>query len=229
MPEPPTTTAADAADAGGYLPAMRFRVLTPAFDAVVRMAMREKKFRPALIAQVDAQPGQRVLDIGAGTGTLALLAKQAQRKADITALDADPDILELARRKAAQRGLEVQFDLGLSTDLPYADGSFDKVMSTLFFHHLSDPDKRTTLAEVTRVLRPGGELHIGDYTRAADPLQLLLSGPVRLFDGLERTRTNYSGRLPHFLADAGFRDVHEGSRLRTVFGTLGFVSAQRGD
>ena len=212
---------------GEYLPAMRFRALTPAFDAVVHVAMREKKFRPALIEQVDPRPGHRILDLGAGTGSLAIMAKQRQPLCDVTGLDADPEILELARRKATEAQVDVRLDEGLSTELPYGEGSFDRVMSTLFFHHLSSTDKRATLAEVGRVLRPGGELHIGDYARAADPLQALLSWQIRIFDGFERTRENFAGELPKSLAAAGFTDIREGRRLRTVFGTLGLLSGTR--
>src|SRR4051794_22665248 len=120
-----------------YLPALRFHALTPAFDAVVGAVMREERFKAALLDQVDPIPGSRILDLGAGTGTLAIMAKQRQPQSEVTGLDADPEILERAVRKADQAGAAVSFDEGLSTELPYEDDSFDRVMSTLFFHHLS--------------------------------------------------------------------------------------------
>ena len=210
-----------------YLPALRFRVLTPVFDAVVRGVVRESTFKPALIAQASLGAGQRVLDLGSGTGTLALMAKRDEPSCEVTGFDADPAILELARRKAASAGLDVSFDQGLAGELPYEAGAFDRVLSTLFFHHLTSEDKRDALGEVARVLRSGGELHLADWTAPADPLQALLSWQVRLLDGPERTRESFTGRLPEILTDVGFTDIREGQRLRTAFGTLGLLSARR--
>lgn len=85
-------------------------------------------------------------------------------------LDADAEMLHRARRTAAEAGVEVGFQQGFSDDLPYEDGSFDAVVSTLFFHHLILEAKRRTIVEITRVLKPGGELHVADWGRPADPL-----------------------------------------------------------
>ncbi len=180
-----------------------------------------------LIERLGLGPESTVLDLGAGTGTLAIMAKQRQPLAEVTGLDADPEILEIARRKAREAAVEIAFDEGLSTDLPYDDATFDRVLSTLFFHHLTRAEKETTLTEIHRVLRPDGELHIADYTRAADPLQAALTLPVRVFDGFSRTRDNYAGRLPELIAAAGFTDVLERRRVRTGFGTIGLLSALR--
>ena len=223
----PTDTQASPSDRGGYLPALRFRMLTPLFDSVVRTTVRESTFKRALIEQAGLRAYQRVLDLGSGTGTLAVMAKRREPRCEVTGLDADREILELARRKAARAQLDVRFDQGLADELPYDAESFDRVLSTLFFHHLTGDEKRGTLAEVARVLRPGAELHLADWTAPADPLQALLSWQVRLFDGLDRTRENLAGKLPELLADAGFSAVREHQRLRTAFGTLGLLSGRR--
>ena len=212
------------AEGDAFLPALRFRVLTPLFDAVVRTTMREETFKRSLIGQAMLQPGQTVLDLGCGTGTLALMAKQAQPRCDVIGVDADPEILEIARRKAQAEDTAVTFDASVSTELPYEDASVDRVLSTLFFHHLTPPDKRQTLREIRRVLRPGGELHVADFTVASDPLQRLLSWQVRLFDGRERTEENFTGELPRVIADAGLGAIAERRRLRTGMGTLALFS-----
>lgn len=223
----PSDTRATPSSRGGYLPALRFRILTPLFDSVVRATVRESTFKPALIEQANLRAGQRVLDLGSGTGTLALMAKLREPRCEVTGLDGDPEILELARRKAARARLDVHFDQGLAGELPYGAGSFDRVLSTLFFHHLTSDEKPGVLGELARVLRPGGEIHVADWTAPAEPLQAALSWQVRLFDGLERTRESFAGRLPGLLAEAGFSDVREHQRLRTGFGTLGLLSARR--
>jgi ubiquinone/menaquinone biosynthesis C-methylase UbiE len=210
-----------------YLPALRFRALTGMFDLVVRL-MREKEFKNRLLDQADPRPGQRILDIGCGTGTLALLVKERVPEAEVVGLDADPEILERAWAKAAEAAAEVQFDQGLSTELPYEDESFDLVLSTLFFHHLTGDVKRRTAPEIARVLRPGGGLHVVDFGRPADPLmRILFFGSVRLFDGLEQTRDNAAGALPEIFQGAGLEQATETDRLRTAFGTLALYRARK--
>jgi ubiquinone/menaquinone biosynthesis C-methylase UbiE len=209
-----------------YLPALRFRALTALFDPVVRLT-REREFKDRLLDQADPRSGQRILDIGCGTGTLALLVKVRVPEAEVVGLDADPEILERARAKAAGAASEVQFDRALSTELPYEGESFDLVLSTLFFHHLTGVDKRRTAGEIARILRPGGELHVADWGRPADPLMwIAFNGAVRLFDGLERTRDNAAGALPEIFEQGGLERATETDRLRTPFGTLSLYRAE---
>lgn len=203
-----------------YLPALRFRALTRFFDPLARYGVRETRFKHMLLAQASPQPGQRILDLGCGTGTLTILVKAACPGSEVVGLDADSEILTMARRKAEASNAEVQFDEGLSTELSYDDASFDRVLSTLFFHHLTGAEKRRTAAEVTRVLRPAGELHVADWGPPADPLMWVLFSGVRLFDGLERTRDNARGALPGLFEQAGLERAAETDRLRTAFGTL---------
>ncbi len=163
----------------GYVPALRFRALTGLYDPVVRATTREAEFKRRLLDRAAIGPGDRVLDLACGTGTLAIEAKQRTPGAELVGVDGDPEMLARAREKAAAAGLEIELDEGLSTDLPYDDATFDRVLSTLFFHHLDLAGKRTTIAEIARVLRPGGELHVADWGRPSDPLmaRALLAGP----------------------------------------------------
>jgi ubiquinone/menaquinone biosynthesis C-methylase UbiE len=210
----------------GYLPALRFRALTPFFDIAAR-GIRERNFKPKLIEQARIGDGDDVLDLGCGTGTLAIQVKQSAPGARVTGLDGDPQILEQARSKSERAGLEIDYVEGLSTSLPFADRSFDRVLSTLFFHHLTTEDKRTTLGEIERVLRPGGELHVADIGRPSDPAMALAVLQVRAFDGFERTSANVEGRLPDLSEDAGLADVREHNSLRTVVGSVRLFSAAK--
>lgn len=218
-------TSTDDSKRAGYVAALRFPALNRAFDPIVRLTMRESRFKRELLDQAAIEPRHRVLDLGCGTGTLAILAKAAVPEAEVSGLDGDPQILEQARAKATTAAAEVRFDHGYSTELPYEPASFDRVLSTLFFHHLTSDDKRTTLREIVRVLRPGGELHIADFTRPSDPLMALGFGMVRLVDGIERTRVNARGELGDLVSEAGLQEVSEGRRLRTAFGTLALLRA----
>lgn len=213
----------------GYLPALRFRFLTAAYDPLIRWTTREETFRRRLIEQAGLRPGQRVLDIGCGTGTLALMIKQAELGAEVMGLDADSAMLSQANAKAVATGAEIRFVEGRSDELPYESASFDRVFTSLFFHHLTDGVKRATIAEIARVLRPGGELHVADWGRPSDPVMRVLSWQIRLFDGREPTRANLAGALPVLLEDGGLANASETGRLRTAFGTLALYEAQKPD
>ncbi len=208
-----------------YVPALRFRALTAAYDPVVRVSTREAEFKKRLLMQAGLRAGDRVLDLGCGTGTLAIEAKLAQPEAEVAGIDGDPAVLERARSKAAEAALEIGFEQGLSTDLPYADQTFDVVLSTLLFHHLTGAAKARTATEVARILRPGGRLQVADWGRPADPLMRALFLGVRVLDGFEQTRDNTAGALPRIFADAGLVRSGETERLRTVLGTIALYRA----
>jgi ubiquinone/menaquinone biosynthesis C-methylase UbiE len=210
-----------------FLPALRFPALTRFFDPFVRLGMPEERFKRRLIEQARLAGAKRILDVGAGTGTLAIMVKGAAPDADVVALDADPDILEIAREKSERAGTEIRFVHGFSTALPFEDRSFDRVLSTLFFHHLTGEAKRATAAEIARVLKPDGELHVADLGRPSDPLMGALVTSVRVFDGFEQTRDNVNGALPEIFEAAGLEKASEHSRFRTAVGTVALYGAKR--
>lgn len=210
-----------------YVPALAFDRLTPLFDPVVRLTTRERTFKRRLLDEAAIAPGERVLDLGCGTGTLALMAKRREPDAELVGLDGDPTILARARAKAEAAALEVDFDESLADDLPYPDASFDKVLSTLLFHHLRRPVKEAAAREVARILRPGGELQVVDWGAAPDRIARAQFRVVQAFDGVEPTADNVAGRLPQIFAGAGLADVRERGRLRAMFGSLSFYSAVR--
>lgn len=187
--------------------------------------MRERTVKGQLLGQAAIAPGESVLDLGCGTGTLAIQLKERCPRAAVTGIDADPDVLARARRKAEGASREVDFVEARATELPFPDGHFDKVLSTLFFHHLPTDQKQRTLAEIVRVLKPGGELHVVDFGRPADPLMAGLFLIVRTFDGFAVTRANARGELPGMFEAAGFSDVRRRGRVRTALGLLDFLAA----
>jgi ubiquinone/menaquinone biosynthesis C-methylase UbiE len=210
-----------------YLPALRFPALTRIYDPVVRLGTRESLFKRRLVEQAGPRPGQRVLDLGCGTGTLALLIKRVEPAAEVVGLDADPEMLAQAREKAEREGVELGLTEGLSTELPYPDESFDLVLSTLFFHHLDPQPKLQTAREIVRVMRPGGALHVADFGKPSDPLMSAAFLGLRAFDGFDNTRDNVEGRLPEIFEQAGLEGAEQTGRLRTVVGTLALYRARR--
>jgi ubiquinone/menaquinone biosynthesis C-methylase UbiE len=210
-----------------YVPALRFPLLTRIYDPVVAMTTRERTFKQRLIAQAHLAPGLRVLDLACGTGTLALWMKQAQPGIHLSAIDGDAEILRIARAKAARLGAAIDFHQGLSTGLPFAASSFDRVTSTLFFHHLQSADKVKSFAEALRVLAPGGELHVADWGAPSNPVMRAAFLGIQFLDGFGNTAANVSGRLPHMMREAGFADVHEHGGVDTLFGTMALYSARK--
>jgi len=200
-----------------YIPALRFGWLTPIYDPVLRRMMPEVALKRLLIAQAQIAAGQRVFDLGAGTGTLTVMIKQACWDADVVGLDGDPKVLVIALDKATVAGVAIRFDQGLATALPYDNGAFDRVLSSLVLHHLTTADKGRALREAWRVLRPGGELHVLDFGPPQNAPAWLIS---RVFRRMERTAENITGRLPEIFRQAGFTAVEQTAQQTTILGTL---------
>ena len=208
-----------------YVPALGYHFLTPLYDAVVGVTTRERSFKEALIRQANFGPGQRVLDLASGTGTLAIWIKRHQPRLDITGVDVDPAVLAIASRKARTANVDVHFERAHSYDLPYPAAHFDRVVSSLFFHHLKWQDKMRTAQELIRVLRPGGELHVADWGRPANIVMRGLFLMIQCLDGFETTRDNVAGRLVALFDEAGFTDVAERQTFSTIFGSMALYRA----
>lgn len=211
-----------------FIPALRFGALTGLFDPLTSLSRHTRVFRELVLERAAIREGEDVLDLACGTGTLAVAAARAVSGAHITGVDGDPAILERARAKAQKAAVEVRFDEGLSTELPYPDASFDVALSTLFFHHLSDDAKRRSGEELGRVLRPGGRAVIGDVGRPHGPVMRLAVLPVQLLDGFDVTGGNVAGRLPELLSRGGLGEVRVTDRMRTPLGTLEVLAARPG-
>ncbi|MHB0878566.1 MAG: class I SAM-dependent methyltransferase [Anaerolineae bacterium] len=208
-----------------YIPALRFRWLTPLYDRIMPVLMPERQIRRALVTEAGIRAGQRVLDLGCGTGTLALMIKQAEPEAVVTGLDVDEEVLVRATAKAAAAGVGgISWDRGLAYRLPYADGSFDRVVSSLMFHHLTREQKRQALAEALRVLAPGGRIYVADLGPPHSVPTWLVSLVMRQ---LEHANDNIAGRLPGMLAAAGFANVRVRDLGTASFGRLVLYSGNR--
>jgi ubiquinone/menaquinone biosynthesis C-methylase UbiE len=207
-----------------YIPALRFRWLTPLYDPLLKWGMREETFKRRLIERANIQPMMNVLDLGCGTGTLTVMLKQSAPMANVTGLDGDPEVLSIAQTKAAQVNVNIKWDLGLANKLPYPDSSFDLVVSSLVVHHLTGPDKLRAFREVHRILRPAGWFHIVDFGR---PFSLLTQIQARIMIRLEEAADNFMGRIQPMLQEAGFRSAREAEKINSVFGPVWFYEAQK--
>lgn len=202
-----------------YIPALSFRFLTPFYDFIQKYIVRDVRYKTLLIQQANIQAGHKVLDLGCGTGTLAIMAKQSQPDAEVFGLDADPDMLKVAKQKADEKNASVTFDVGFTNQLPYPDNSFDRVMSSIMIHHLKTPDKIKTAQEIFRVLKPNGELHIIDFGKPYTLYGKLLGPFLYKF---EEANDNIAGDLPKIFGEPGLKTEILGG-FWTFFGDLAFL------
>ena len=187
------------------------------FDTFLfRGKLLELRQRTADLARI--QSGEKVLDVGCGTGTLAIeVMPRVGAKGRVFGIDPGEQQIARARSKAARRSLSIEFQVGVIEHLDFPDQTFDVVLSTIMMHHLSDALKRQGLAEIARVLKPGGRLVIADFKRPEErPAQ-----PVRFGAGGSRIQD-----LAALVKDAGFLRVEiEETRLpRFPAHSAGFAS-----
>ena len=166
---------------------------------------RETELREAIIRLAELQTGNDVLDIGCGTGTLAIAAtRHVGTMGAVTGIDASPPMIARARRKAKKASAPATFQVAVAENLPFPDRRFDVVFSTLMLHHLPRKTRQQCATEIKRVLKTGGRVVAVDFGRAKRRGLLAhfhrhghveVEDMVKLFveAGLEPTRTGPLG------------------------------------
>lgn len=200
-----------------YISALNQNWLTPLYDPVLKWGMREETFKRYLVEQAHLESGQKVLDLGCGTGTLTIQIKQFLPQIELFGLDGDPAVLRIAREKAATANVNIRWEEGLAYHLPYPAASFDRVISCLMIHHLTAPNKLKAFQEVFRILKPSGEFHLLDFGKPTSIGMSLISIPIAR---MEEVGDNIRGYLPGMLQIAGFSAITETRHFKTIFGEL---------
>ena len=205
-----------------YLPAAGHDAFLPGYDLLTRL-FGFSRVHERLIDQAELADGQRVLEIGCGTGNLTVRAKKTHPSIDVVGSDPDPLALKRAQRKA-RRLTGIRFERGYAQRLPHIDGEFDRVLSSMMLHHLDSDAKTAAAAEVFRVLRPGGRLHLVD-----------MGGDMTVDDGLSarlalrgsHVAGNLGDAIPRVLRVAGFDCTEVATHRNRGVGRLTYYRATR--
>lgn len=211
------------ADQKEYIPALKYDWLTKVYDPVIQFTMPERKFKTALIKEMRIQADDRILDFGCGSLTLSIMAAQAYPQAIFYGVDIDDKILSIADRKMKAAGVSVKIQQYDGGRLPYPDNYFDRVMSSLVFHHLTLRQKCKTLEEIYRILKPSGEVHIADFGQPSGALQRLGFYSVQLLDGFETTKDSVTNALPKAVKESDFSEVEEKGVFKSLVGTVRLI------
>jgi ubiquinone/menaquinone biosynthesis C-methylase UbiE len=204
-----------------YLPAAGRDVFLPLYDPLTKLLGADRA-RRKLFDQASVQPDHRILDIGCGTGTFAVAIKRWLPTVNVVGLDPDPKALARSHRKAIAAGVSIRFDQGFANALPYADASFDRVFSSLMFHHLPQNAKLATLCEVRRVLKPGGSLHLLDFV---EPGRHSHNPLARWLHASEQMEGNTQERILSNMSEAGLLDPRPLAFDDRLFGRIVYYLA----
>lgn len=203
-----------------FIPALGYNFLTRWYDITIRLTMPERKFRSKLIDIINPLPNERILEFGFGTGTNLQMVAAIEPDGIYFGLDVDPKVRAIAFSKLKEHHAFIDLDLYDGKIFPYDNNAFDKVYSCLVFHQLEDQVKLQCLTEIHRVLKPGGQLIIGDWGKASSRWVRTAFYAVQLLDGFKTTNANVQGRLPQFIKEAGFSHVSETGHINTRIGTF---------
>lgn len=186
------------------------------YDLLVRTILLgggEDRLRESIVQLAQIQPGESVLDVGCGTGTLAITAKlKSDSTVKVYGNDASPEMIEKAREKAAAAGVDVAFQPGLVEAIPFPDDSLDVVLSSFMVHHLPGELKQKAFAEIYRVLKPGGRLLVVDFE---PPQNRMTRFVLSVFLGQGMMQIDNS-KIPPMLTAAGFTSLKTGNAGHTL-------------
>ena len=212
-----------------HTPPLGFAALTPFYDRAIAALTREGLWRTSLARHLSATPGETILDVGSGTGSLAILVTAGEPRCTYHGIDPDGAAVAIARRKAAIAGSHATFEVGSFGGRPASDPErADKVVCSLVLHQVPLAEKRRLLRSMLEWLKPGGHLFVADYgAQQSLTMRLAFRLTVQLIDGRADTQPNADGALPLLIARAGFRNVVMLEAIHTPTGRIEIIRAQK--
>lgn len=216
-------------DAREFVPALGRHELTNSYDRVIAVMTREKRWRSHLLALLAPKPGDTIVDVGCGTGTFAIMIKTACPAARVIGVDPDEAVLAIARTKAVDAGVDVEWRRAMGDELLDALGAriATKATSSLVLHQCPMEMKRAILNSMHAALTSDGMLFIADYGEQRTFLMRTLFRQVQQLDGYENTQPNADGMLPALIDESGFTDLIEAKIVPTPTGSISIYTARR--
>jgi ubiquinone/menaquinone biosynthesis C-methylase UbiE len=194
----------------------------PYYDFAVNITTlgQARRLRRITVDQALIKPSDAVLDVGCGTGEVTLLAKVRAKNGNVYGIDPAPEMSAVARKKAARKRLDIDFRVGVIESLPFPDASIDVVTSSLMMHHLPENLQVRGLAEIYRILKPGGRLLIADFMRPTGSFLNHLFIAFTRHHGLQKGVED----LQTLLKEAGFSQITQANEKVLI---IGFVRATK--
>lgn len=216
-------------EVGGFTPALGRPELTQDYDRVIAIMTRERRWRGALVALMAPGEHDRIVDVGCGTGTLAIQLKQRAPGAQMIGLDPDEAVLSLAREKAAREEIVVDWRRchGDQAVAELGPEVATMVVSSLVLHQCPMPMKLAILKNMYTLLEPGGRFYVADYGLQRTFLMKQLFRQVQMLDGFENTKPNAKGVLIDLMVEAGFVDASEAKVVQTPTGSISLYTGSR--
>jgi ubiquinone/menaquinone biosynthesis C-methylase UbiE len=214
-------------DAQEFTPAAGQDELSDQYDRLVRIFARERAWRPLLAERIAPRPGQLIVDIGCGTGTLAILLKQRCPEAKIVGVDPDVKILAIAQAKAKVADVDVQWHQGFADSAPVQPGSADVAVSSLVLHQVSIVQKHAIIGTMLGLVNATGLIHIADYGRQSGLMRWLFRQTVQKGDGVANTQPNADGMIEGIFAGLGLVVPLDDRRISTPSGTISIFSRRK--
>ncbi len=220
MPEPTPTARA-------YTPAAGYHFLTPLYDLGVAFTTRERVWRDRLVHHMAPTEGEVILDVGSGTGNLALAIARLCPSVRYLGIDPDETATRIARSKTALLVPPPEFLVGFFSASAVAHWPAPaKIAICLVLHQVGLEEKARLLREAWHTLAPGGKLYIADYgEQRGRIMRLLFRLTIQQLDGLQDTQPNADGMLPVLMREAGFQDIRELETFRTPTGAITIIEA----
>lgn len=212
-------------------PPLGFAALTPFYDFTIRLTTRESAWRSRLVERIGATSGETILDVGSGTGSLAIAIDASATGCLVRGIDPDAAAVEIARAKANRSGSKATFKLGeFGRGLTPDVGTTDKISCSLVLHQVPLNEKKRLFRAMFDELKPGGQLFIADYgCQATLGMRIAFRLTVQLLDGKTNTQPNADGILPRLIKETGFKKIRMLDSFTTVTGRIEILAAQKPD
>lgn len=212
-----------------HTPPLGHKALTPLYDIAIAALTREGAWRRQFVRVIAPELNDRIIDIGSGTGSLAVSLYKAFQGFAYVGVDPDEEAVRRARRKTARLEPRIRFELGyFSADTSYFDEPPTKIVSSLVLHQVPVAEKKRIIRDIFKTLPPGGDVCIADYGyQKSGLMRLLFRVTVQALDGVEDTQPNAEGIISEILEQSGFSHVSEVSRIPTLTGTISIYSGEK--